>query len=77
METVWRYTFDTELGIDPKNRAVLMSEAPRNPKLHRERMTQVFKVVSRFREMWMWMHSDAVITYAIVKQLLAIHVNRR
>ncbi|XP_072041853.1 actin, cytoplasmic-like [Amphiura filiformis] len=41
METIWRYTFNTELGVDPEDRAVLMSEAPRNPKLHREKMTQI------------------------------------
>ena len=41
METVWHYTFDEELGVSPKDRAVLMTEAPCNPKRHREKMTQV------------------------------------
>merc|ERR1719474_300123 len=41
MEALWRHTLYNELEVDPKNRQILMTECPLNPKANRERMTQI------------------------------------
>ncbi len=39
MEAIWRHTFDNELRVDVSTRPVMLTEAPMNPKVNREKMT--------------------------------------
>jgi len=41
MELIWRHTFYNELRIDPEKHAVVVTEAPLNPRRNRERMIEV------------------------------------
>lgn len=39
--TVWNYTFDEKLRIDPRGRKILLTEPPMNQKRNREEMCQI------------------------------------
>lgn len=41
MEKVWDYCFSNELRVDPSEHKVFLTEAPKNPKANREKMTSL------------------------------------
>ncbi|KAG2374697.1 hypothetical protein C9374_010441 [Naegleria lovaniensis] len=41
MERIWHYTFDQALGSSSEEHPVVLTETPLNPKVNREKMTQI------------------------------------
>lgn len=42
MSKIWHHTYYNELKVDPAGQAVLLTEAPLNPKKNREQMIEIF-----------------------------------
>ena len=41
MERIWHYTFFTDLRVDPSEHPILLTEAPLNPRLNREKIAEI------------------------------------
>ena len=66
MEAVWGYVFRDELRAAPEEHAVLLTEAPLNPKADREKMTEI-----------MFETFNAPILYVAIQAVLALYTSGR
>jgi len=61
MEKIWHYAFYSDLRVNPEDHAVMLTEAPLNPKANRERMTQMmfetFNVSSVYGSICIWSYN--------------------
>ena len=60
MERIWQELFYNEMGIDPEEHPILLTEAPKNPKANREKMMEM--MFERFNFPAMFVSIQAVLS---------------
>jgi len=66
MNKVWEYCFANELRVDPSEHRVMLTEAPLNPKINREKMTEVMFETHQVQGM-----------YVAIQAVLSLYANGR
>ncbi|KAK8660671.1 hypothetical protein V6N13_051586 [Hibiscus sabdariffa] len=66
MERLWEHTFDKELRVNIKEHPVLLTEAPLNPRINREKMVEI-----------MFEAFDAPATYIAIQAVLSLYATGR
>jgi len=66
MEKIWDYTFSNQLRVDSSETFTMLTEAPRNPKMNREKMCEV-----------MFENFDVQGFYVAIQAVLSIYANGR
>jgi len=66
MEKVWEYCFTNELRVDPTEHNVMLTEAPKNPKANREKMTTLMFETFQVRGL-----------YVAIQAVLSLYSNGR